>query len=101
MVDSSASPNVMPLSVCQKNSVEVKPSDLKIIQLDQTKVNVIGELKNVLIILSSKYKVHHIIDIIIVDIPEVCGLFLSMDWSEELHGYFATDWSHLWLPKNG
>jgi hypothetical protein len=31
----------------------------------------------------------------------VYGLFLSRDWSEQLHGYFATDWSHLWLPENG
>ena len=29
------------------------------------------------------------------------GLFLSRDWSEQLHGYFATDWSHLWLQENG
>jgi ribonuclease HI len=28
-------------------------------------------------------------------------LFLSRDWSEQLHGYFSTDWSHLWLPENG
>ena len=27
-------------------------------------------------------------------------MFLSRDWSEQLHGYFATDWSHLWLPDN-
>jgi ribonuclease HI len=36
-----------------------------------------------------------------VDIPEVYGLFLSRDWSEQLHGYFTTDWSHLWLLENG
>ena len=24
-----------------------------------------------------------------------------MDWSENLNGYFATDWSHLWLPYKG
>jgi hypothetical protein len=74
---------------------------LKIIQLDRTSVKVIGELKNVLIRLSSNPKVHQVIDIIVVDIPEVYGLFLSRDWSEQLHGYFATDWSHLWLSKNG
>jgi hypothetical protein len=27
-------------------------------------------------------------------------MFLSRDWSEQLHNYFATDWSHLWLPEN-
>jgi hypothetical protein len=51
--------------------------------------------------LSSNRKVHQIIDIIVVDIPEVYGFFLSKDWSKQLHGYFATDWSHLWLPENG
>jgi ribonuclease HI len=101
MVDSGASSNVMPWSVCQKINAEVEPSTLKIIQLDQTNVKVIGELKNVLIRLSSNPKVHQVIDIIVVDIPEVYGLFLSRDWSEQLHGYFATDWSHLWLPENG
>jgi hypothetical protein len=54
----------------------------------------------VLITLSSNINVHQIIDIILVDIPEVYGLFLSRDWSEQLHGYFSIDWSHLWLPEN-
>jgi ribonuclease HI len=101
MVDSGASSNVMPWSVCQKINAKVEPSSLKIIQLDRTDVKVMGELKNVLIRLSSNPKVHQFIDIIVVDIPEVYGMFLSRDWSEQLHGYFATDWSHLWLPENG
>jgi ribonuclease HI len=101
MFDSGASSNVMPWSVCQKINAEVEPSSLKIIQLDRTDVKVMGELKNVLIRLSSNPKVHQFIDIIVVDIPEVYGMFLSRDWSEQLHGYFATDWSHLWLPENG
>jgi hypothetical protein len=101
MVDSGASSNLMPWSVCQKINAEVEPSSLKIIQLDQSDVKVIGELKNVLIRLSSNPKVHQVIDIIVVDIPEVYGLFLSRDWSEQLQGYFAIDWSHLWLPENG
>jgi hypothetical protein len=69
MVDSGASSNVMPWSVCQKINAEVEPSTLKIIQLDRTNVKVIGELKNVLIRLSSNPKVHQVIDIIVVDIP--------------------------------
>jgi hypothetical protein len=101
MVDSGASSNMMPLSVCQKINAEVQPSNLKVIQLDRTNIKIIDELKNVLIILSSNPKAHQIIDIIVVDIPEFYGLFLSRYWSEQLHGYFATDWSYLWLPKNG
>jgi hypothetical protein len=82
MVDFGTSSNVMPLSVCHKINAEVKPSDLKIIQLDRTNVKFIGELKNVLIRLSSNPKVHQVIDIIVVDIPEVYGLFFSRYWLE-------------------
>jgi hypothetical protein len=54
-----------------------------------------------LIRLSSNPKVYQVINIIVVDIPEVYSLFFSRDWSEKLHGYFSMDWSHLWLPENG
>jgi hypothetical protein len=69
MVDSGASLNEMPLPVCQKINVDVKPSNLKIIQLDRTNVTVFGDLKYVLIRFSSKTKVHQVIDIVVVDIP--------------------------------
>ena len=36
----------------------------------------------------------------IADIPETYGMWLSRDWLEKLKGYFATDWSHMWLPLN-
>ena len=42
-----------------------------------------------------------VIDIVVADIPDVYGLFLSCDWSQALKGYFSTNWSHLWFPKNG
>jgi hypothetical protein len=42
MVDSSASSNIIPWSICQKINAEVQPSSLKIIQLDRTSVKVIG-----------------------------------------------------------
>ena len=36
----------------------------------------------------------------VVDIPESYGFILISDWSTKLNGYFATDWSHMWLPFN-
>ena len=35
------------------------------------------------------------------DIPEAYGLVLSRDWSAKLNGYFASDWSHMWLTYKG
>jgi len=90
----------MALLVFQKINSEVKPVDMKIIQLDRTNVTVVGEIKYVLIRLSSNPKVHQVIDIVITDMQEVYGMFLNTDWSEQLHDYFSTDWYHLWLQLN-
>ena len=61
-------------------------------------MKVIGEMEDVLIRLSTNEKVCQCIDIVVADIPDVYGLVLSRDWSARLDGYFASDWSHLWLP---
>ena len=59
------------------------------------------ELKNVLLILFVDLRIHHTINIIVSDIIEEYGMWLSREWLEKLKGNFSTDWSHLWLPYNG
>jgi hypothetical protein len=101
LVDSGASSNVMPLSLCKKlNAVSLK-SDKHVIQLDKTQVKVMGELKDVMIKMETHLKFVQVIDIVMVDIPKAYGLLLSRYWSEKLNGYFSTDWDHLWLPLKG
>ena len=46
-------------------------------------------------------KVCQFIDIVVADMLEAYWLVLSRDWSARLNGYFASDWSHLWLPYKG
>ena len=101
LVDSGASSNVMPYSVCKKLNVEPQICKTNTIQLDISHGKVLGELKDVLIRLSSNSKVHKTIDIIVVEIPEAYGVILSRDWLAKLNRYFSTDWSHLWLPYKG
>ena len=101
LVDSGASVNVMPLSVCKKINGQPKPSTWRVIQLDRINVKVIEEMEDVMIQLSSNEKVCQFIDIVVADIPEAYGLVLSRDWLAKLNGYFASDWSHLWLPHKG
>ena len=69
--------------------------------MDRTNVKVIGEMEDVLVRLSSNDKVCQFIDIVVADIPKSYGLVLSRDWLAKLNGYFALDWSHLWLPYKG
>ena len=98
LVDSGASSNVMPLSVCRNINGQTTPSSCKIIQLDRKAFKVVGEMKNVLIRLSADERVCQFIAIMVEDIPESYGLILSRDWSVKLEGYFATNSSHFWFP---
>jgi len=92
LVDSGASVNVMPLSVCKKINGKPKPSTWRVIQLDRMNVKVIRKMEDVLIRLSSNEKVCQFIDIVVADMPKAYGLVLSRDWSTKLSGYFASDW---------
>jgi hypothetical protein len=101
LVDSGASSNVMPLSICKKlNAIPLK-RDKHVIQLDKTQVKVIGELKDVVIRMATHPKCVQVIDIIIVDTPESYGLLLSQYWFKKLNGYFSMEWAHLWFPLKG
>lgn len=91
LVDSGASTNILPRSICAKLNVQPQKSAVRIVQLDRSQVEVIGELNQVTIRLSSNPKVCQVIDILVDDIPEFYGLILSRDWSEKIHRYFSTD----------
>jgi hypothetical protein len=41
--------------------------------------------------LTSKSKVHQVIDVNVVDILEAYGVIFSRGWSSKLNGYFATN----------
>ena len=64
-------------------------------------MRVVGEMKDVLVSIACNPSVFQIIDIVVANILDAYGLFFSRDWSQQLNGFFATDWSTLWLPKNG
>ena len=64
-------------------------------------MKVIGEMEDILIRLSTDERVCQYINIVVADIPDAYGVVLSRDWSTRLDGYFASYWSHLWLPHKG
>lgn len=100
LIDLGASSNIIPRSICMKLNVSPQKSIVHIVQLDREKVEVLGEMYSVNIRISPNPKVCQVIDILVVDIPKFYCLILSIDWSEKLHGYFATYWSHMCLPYN-
>jgi hypothetical protein len=79
LVDSGASSNVMPLYICKKLNIVPLKSNKHVIRLDRTQVNLMGELKDVMIIMETHPKFFQVIDIILVDILEAYGFLLSRD----------------------
>jgi len=101
LVDFGAAANVMSFSIAKKINARWSETFSRIIQLVRTSVPAIGELQDMIIQLSHDSRVHQCINIVVVGIPEAYGLLLSKDWSNKLEGYFATEWSHMWLPYKG
>ena len=91
----------MPLAVCKNINGQPKPTSWLVTQLDKTNVKVVREMEDVLIRLSTNEKICQYIDMVVADITDGYGLILNRDWSARLNGYFASDWSHLWLPQKG
>lgn len=79
LVDSDASSTVMPYTIAKRLHVIPEKTGTRIVQLDRTNVKVIGELKDVLIRMTTKPQYTQVIDIVVVDIPKVYGMLLSRD----------------------
>lgn len=101
LVDYSATTNVMPLSIAKKINAQWSETSTRIIQLDRTWLPAISELWDMNIWLSHDSWVHQCMNIVFLDIPEAYGLLLNIESSRKLDGYFATDWSHMWLLYKG
>ena len=59
--------------------MEPQKTKAQIVQLDRSRVKVIEELRDVSKILASSSKVHHVIDVITMDILESYGVLLRRD----------------------
>ena len=81
MIDSGASFNVMPIFVCRKLNATWEFCSTQIVQLDRSRVKVVGELNNSLLTLSIDPRIHQTLDNVVADIPETYSMWLRKDWS--------------------
>ena len=75
----------MSVSVCIKLNSMWESFPKKIVHLDRSRVKVLGELKKFLLTLSVDPRIHKTVDIIVVDVPETYGMWLSRVWSKKLN----------------
>lgn len=86
MLDSRASGNVMPFSIYKKLGLNPVQTNKKVIQLDKTEVNVVGELRNIHVQVGSDPRIQTNIDIQVADISKTYGMLLSRDLMKGISG---------------
>lgn len=79
LVDSRPSSNILPRTFCAKLNVQPQKYVVRIVQLDRSQDEVVGELNQVTIRLLSNPKVCQVIDILVADISKFHGIILSRD----------------------
>ena len=75
MIDSRASSNVMPYSVCKKLNAKPTPCEIQINQLDRSKVKIVGELKGVMIKMATNPQLFQVIDVVVETYRMSMGYF--------------------------
>ena len=76
----------------QEHNATCEPCPTQIVQVDRSRVKVVGEMKNVLLTLPIDPTIHQTVDIFVANISETYGMWLSRDWSEKLKRYFFANW---------
>ena len=69
MIYSGASSNVMHVSVCKKLNATWESCPTQIVQLDRSRVKVLGELKKIILTLFVDPRIHQTVYIVVVDVP--------------------------------
>ena len=79
MIDFGESYDVISISICRNLNANWEACPTQIVQLDRSRVKVVGEIKNGLLTLSIDPRIHKKVDIVVEDIPETYGMWLSRD----------------------
>ena len=79
MINSGASLNFIPVSVCKNLNLTWETFPTQIVQLNRSRVEVLMELKNILLTFSMDHIIHQTMDIVVADVLETHGRWLSRD----------------------
>ena len=79
IIDSRESSNFMHVSICRKLNATWEYFPTQIVQLDRSRVKVLGELKKFLLTLFVDPRIHHTVDLVVADVLETYGMWLSRD----------------------
>lgn len=98
MLDSGASANIMPLTVMKQLGLNISRPYKRVCGFNSKPVEVEGIIKDIKSSLARNPDISLIMDVIVIDIPDVWGLFLSRKWGATIGGHVQMDLSYTTIP---
>ena len=102
MLDSGASSNVMTKRVMEQLNLKVSRPYHNICSMDSKRIEVCGIIKDLQVFLVACTDRIMTMDIVVIDVPDSCGMLLSRKWASDLGGIFQMDLSYatILMPDN-
>ena len=66
--------------------------------MDARDVEVVGIILNLHVKLAKYPNIDMLMDVVVIDMPNNWGMFLSKKWAANLGGYIQMDWTYATIP---
>jgi hypothetical protein len=98
MLDSRASANVISLKVMKQLGLKTTRPYGNVCGIDSRRVKVLGVYEDVEVFLIDFPHISVLMDILVIDVPDAWGMFLSRTWSSALGGFLSMNLTHAYIP---
>jgi hypothetical protein len=98
MLDSGASTNVISLKVMKQLDLKTTRPYENVCGIDSRRVKVLGVCEEIEVFLIYFPYIDILMDILVIDVPDACGILLSRTWSSSLGGFLSMNLTHAYIP---
>ena len=94
MLDSGASSNVITRKVMEQLNLRIARPYHNVCAMDAREVDVVGIILNLHVKLAKYPDIDMVMDVVVIDVQDKWGMFLSKKWATTLGGYIQKDWTY-------
>lgn len=100
MLESRAPANIMPLTIMKQLGLNITRPYKEVCGFNSKPVEVEGLTKDLKVSLPRKPDISLLMDIVVIDIPDVWGMLLCRKWGATVGGHVQMDLSYATLPQS-
>jgi len=98
LLDFRAATTIMPKVVCDVMGLPLTSTSRGVLQLDSNPIKIIGVIKDIVMKLHKSPSMVITQEIVVVELPPLFGLCLSREFTANIGGYLAMDYTRYLIP---